>query len=116
MVMKQILLIDREFGAGGSAIGEKLATRLKWKLFDEALTREIARLGNMPIEQCRQREERPDPWLHRLVNIIWRGSFDRNLPSPDLEILDTDCLVSIVQKVIKQAAEQKPCVIVGRGA
>ena len=36
--MKQILLIDREFGAGGSSIGEKLAARLNWKLFDEALT------------------------------------------------------------------------------
>jgi cytidylate kinase len=30
--------------------------------------------------------------------------------------LDTDCLVSIIQKVVEQAAETAPCVIVGRGA
>ena len=114
--MKQILIIDREFGAGGSTIGEKLAARLQWKLFDESLTQEIARQANIPVEICRRREERTDPFLRRLTNLIWRGSFDRNLPSPDLAILDTDRLVSIVQKVVEHGAEQKPCIIVGRGA
>lgn len=114
--MKQILLIDREFGSGGSTIAEMLAGRLKWKLFDEELTREIARVANIPEELCRKREERKDPILHRLINIIWRGSFDRNLPSPDTAILDTDRLVCIVEKVIKKAAEERPCIIVGRGA
>jgi cytidylate kinase len=114
--MKQILLIDREFGAGCSNISEKLATRLGWKLFDEALTQEIARLAKIPVDVSRRREERTDPWLQRLVHVIWRGSFDLNLPSPDLAILNSDRLVSIIQKVIQEAAEKKPCIIVGRGA
>ncbi len=114
--MKQILLIDREFGSGGSTIAKILSERLKWKLFDDALSEEIARLAKMPVEICKKREERKDPFLSNLINLIWRGSFDRNLPSPDLAILDTDCLVSIIQKVIKQAAEERPCIIVGRGA
>lgn len=115
-IMKQILLIDREFGAGGSAIGEKLAARLNWQLFDDTLTREIARQARIPVDVCRRREERTDPWLQRLVNLIWKGTFDRNLPSPELAILNSDRLVSIVQQTIEQAAEKKPCVIVGRGA
>jgi Cytidylate kinase-like family len=114
--MKQILLIDREFGAGGSTIGEKLARRLNWKLFDQELTEEIARLARIPVHVCQRHEERADPWLKRLVNVIWRGSFDRNLPSPDLAILDTDRLAFILQQVVEQAAEKGPCVIVGRGA
>jgi cytidylate kinase len=114
--MKQILLIDREFGAGGSTLGEKLAARLSWKLFDDTLTQEIARRAKIPAEVCRRREERRDPWLQRLVNLIWKGTFDRNLPSPDLAILNSDRLVSIVQQTIEEAAEKKPCVIVGRGA
>ena len=114
--MRQILLIDREFGAGGSAIGEVVAKRLNWTLYDEALSQEIARLAKIPVDDCRHREERADPWLHRLVNLVWRGSFDRNLPSPDLAILDTDCLVALIKKVVEKAAETQPCVIVGRGA
>jgi hypothetical protein len=114
--MKQLLLIDREFGAGGGDIGQKLATRLNWKLFDEALSEEIARLARIPVKVCQLHEERADPWLQRLINVIWRGTFDKNLPSPDLAILDTDRLVSIIQQVIEQTAESRPCVIVGRGA
>jgi cytidylate kinase len=114
--MKDILLIDREFGAGGSTIGEKVAARLNWPLFDETLTQEIARRANISVEVCRKHEERKDPLLQRLVNVIWRGSFDRNLPSPDMAILNSDRLVSIVQKVLAETAEKKPCVIVGRGA
>jgi cytidylate kinase len=73
-------------------------------------------MAKIPVDVCRRREERADPFLQRLINVIWRGSFDRNLPSPDLAILDTDRLVSVVQQVIEQAAESKPCVIIGRGA
>lgn len=114
--MKQILLIDREFGAGGSAIGAQLAHRLKWDLFDHALSEEIARLAKIPVHVCKKHEERADPLLQRLVNIIWRGSIGHHLPSPDMAVLDTDRLVSLLEKVILEAAEKKPCVIVGRGA
>jgi len=112
-MMKKILLIDREFGAGGSTIGEKLAQRLNWKLFDNELSEEIARLAKIPVHICKQREERPDPIFHRLVNILWRGSF---LPTPEMGIVDTDCLVSLLQRVVEEAAEKQPCIIVGRGA
>lgn len=114
--MKQLLLIDQEFDAGASTIGEKLARRLNWNFFDQVLTDEIARLAKIPVDACRRRLERNDPFLQRLVNVIWRGSFDRNLPSPDLAILDSARLASLLQQVIEQTAEKKPCVIVGRGA
>ena len=114
--MREILLLDREFGAGGSTIGERVARRLNWKLFDDELTREIAARARIPVDVCRRREERVDPWLQRLVHVIWRGTFDRNLPSPDLAILDTNRLVHLIEQAVQNAAKSKPCVIVGRGA
>lgn len=114
--MKQLLLIDQEYGAGASTIGEKIAQKLGWNFFDQALTSEIARLAKIPVEVCGRRLERNDPFVQRLVNVIWRGSFDRNLPSPDLAILDSTRLASLLQQVIEQTAKKKPCVIVGRGA
>jgi hypothetical protein len=115
-VMKQILLIDQEYGAGAITIGERIAQRLNWNFFDQALTDEVARLARISTGVCQQRLERNDPWLHRLINVLWRGSFDRNLPSPDLAILDSNRLASLLRKVVEQAAEKKPCVIIGRGA
>ena len=58
--MKQLILIDREFGAGGMTIGALLAERLKWKLFDDELSQEVARLAKIPVEVCRRHEERKD--------------------------------------------------------
>jgi len=114
--MRKILLLDREFGAGGSTLGARLAARLGWKLFDDELTREIARLANIPVDMCQRMEEHADPLLKRLVNIIWRGSFARNIPPPHLAILDTDRLVALTRRVVEEAADAAPCVIVGRGA
>jgi CMP/dCMP kinase len=114
--MKQLLLIDQEYGAGAITIGERIAQRLNWKFFDQALTDEVARLAKIPVGICEQRLERNDPVLQRLVNVIWRGSFDRNLPSPDLAVLDSSRLACLVQTVVEQTAEKKPCVIIGRGA
>jgi cytidylate kinase len=114
--MKQFLFIDREFGAGASTVAEKIAQRLGWKLLDHALTQEIARLANVPSEVCERREERVDPWLEHLINIIWRGSFERNLTPPDLAAFDADRLVALVKQVLEQAVADGPCVIVGRGA
>jgi hypothetical protein len=114
--MKQLLLIDQEYGAGAITIGEKIAQKLGWNFFDQALTQEIARLAKIPVDVCHRRLERNDPFLQRLVNVILRGSFDRNLPSPDLAILDSNRLAFLLEQVIKRAAEKKPCVIIGRGA
>lgn len=114
--MKQILLIDREFGAGGSTIAEKVAQRLGWSLLDHNLTREIARLANIRPEDCERREEHADPWRQRLVNLIWRGSFERNLPPPDMTVLNTERLMSLVKQVVERAIAAGPCVVVGRGA
>lgn len=69
--MKRILVIDREFGAGGSSIAETVAQRLGWTLLDQNLTQAIARLAKTAPEECRHREERADLWLKKTCP-VWR--------------------------------------------
>ena len=40
----RIITIEREYGCGAAAIARELATRLDWKLWDQLLTQEIARI------------------------------------------------------------------------
>src|ERR1700740_413116 len=42
--MIRTITIEREYGCGAVQIAEKLADRLGWKLWDQELTQEIARL------------------------------------------------------------------------
>jgi hypothetical protein len=40
-----VITVEREYGAGGSVIAAKLAERLGWKLYDQQLTADIARIA-----------------------------------------------------------------------
>jgi hypothetical protein len=114
--MKRILVVEREYGAGGSVIAERAAQRLGWKLLDNELTERIARLAKVSPDACKHHEERVDPWLYRLAKVFWRGSHERSVGLPDATILDADHLICLSQKVIEEAAQQGQCVIVGRAA
>jgi cytidylate kinase len=115
--MKKILVIEREFGAGGSVVAQGCAQRLGWTLLDHALTDEIARLAKMRPEECKGKEERLDPFVYRLAKVFWRGSHERAAGGiPDNDVADADRLVRLTQEVIERFAEKGNCVIVGRGA
>jgi cytidylate kinase len=114
--MKQIVVIEREFGTGAGLIASQVAEKLGWKLLDHDLTAEIARLAKVTPESCKSQEERVDPWLYRLAKVFWRGSHERSVMLPDADIVDADRLIRLTQQVIDQAAEAGRCVIVGRAA
>jgi Cytidylate kinase-like family len=59
--MIKIVTIEREYGSGGGEIAQLLATQLGWKLWDQLLTEEIARLAHCPKAVVEVREERTDP-------------------------------------------------------
>jgi cytidylate kinase len=65
--MVRIITIEREFGCGAAQIAVQLATRLNWKLWDQQLTQEIARLANCKLSAVEQHEERRDPLYRRLL-------------------------------------------------
>lgn len=114
--MKKILIIEREFGAGGAAVAAKAAERLGWRLLDQELTDRIARLARVDPAVCQKREERPDSLLYRLARVFWRGSYQSTLTLQDTGALDAERLMALSQQVISEAAATGECVIVGRGA
>ena len=54
--MIKIITIEREYGSGGGEIAKLLATRMGWKLWDQLLTEEIARLANCPKAVVERRD------------------------------------------------------------
>ncbi|MGA3043707.1 MAG: cytidylate kinase-like family protein [Bryobacteraceae bacterium] len=114
--MIRIITMEREYGAGGSGIAQKLAQHLHWKLWDTELTSEIARIARCDRGSVARLEERVDPLFYRLMKVFMRGSYERSLPVGGLEHLDADSMVVFMQRVIEGAAAAGNCVIVGRGA
>jgi cytidylate kinase len=114
--MIKIITIEREYGCGGGEIAQQLATRLGWKLWDQLLTEEIARLADCPKKVVEQREERTDPLYYRLFKSFLRGSYEGSLNAHKLKMVDSECILEFTEKVVQHAASAGNCVIVGRGS
>jgi cytidylate kinase len=114
--MIRVITIDREYGSGAAVIAKKVAERLGWKLWDQLLTNHIARLLDCDSRTVEKREEKRDPVFYRLFRAFMRGSYEGSLNAPRLKIVDADCIREVAEKVVKGAAEEGNCVIVGRGA
>lgn len=114
--MIHIVTIEREYGCGGGEIAQLLANRLGWKLWDQRLSEEIARLANCPQAVVEAREERNDPLYYRLFKSFLRGSYEGSINAPKLNLVDSDTIAKTTRRVVEHAAEKGNCVIVGRGS
>ena len=114
--MIKIVTVEREYGCGGGEIAQRLAERLGWKLWDQLLTEEIARLANCSQAVVEQREERTDPLYYRLFKSFLRGSYEGSLNAHKLNLVDSENILKITERVVLHAASKGDCVIVGRGS
>jgi len=112
----RILTVEREYGCGGGGVAAELARRLDWKLWDNALTEEIAKVAKVDPSAVARCDERVDSTFHRLAKVFWRGSYERSMPLKGTEPFDADRMVAVGQQVMENAARAGRCVIVGRGA
>jgi cytidylate kinase len=111
------ITVEREYGSGGALIARRLAEHLGWKLWDEELTAEIARIAKVDHKAARLCDERMDPLIYRLFRVFARGSYERALPVEGVSSrFDADQMVAMLQEVIEDVASRGNCVIVGRGA
>jgi cytidylate kinase len=114
--MINIITIEREYGCGGGEIAQLVANRLGWKLWDQKLSEEIARLANCPKAVVEAREEKNDPLYYRLFKSFMRGSYEGAINAPKLNLIDSETILRITRRVVEHVAEKGKCVIVGRGS
>ena len=114
--MIKIITIEREYGSGGGEIAQLLAKQLGWKLWDQLLTEEIARLADCPKAVVEGREERTDPLYYRLFKSFLRGSYEGSINAHKLKLVDSECILKFTEQVVLHAAKTGNSVIVGRGS
>jgi cytidylate kinase len=114
--MINIVTIEREYGSGGGEIAQLLAKQLGWKLWDQLLTEEIARLAECPKAVVERREERTDPLYYRLFKSFLRGSYEGSINAHKLKLVDSETILKITERVVQHAAKNGNSVIVGRGS
>jgi cytidylate kinase len=112
--MYRVITVEREYGCGGGEIAQELANHLGWKLWDQSLTHEIAKLANVDYSCVLRCDERVDSTFSRLAKAFWRGSYESGASLAGT--FDADSMVELAERVVTRAAEAGNCVVVGRGA
>ncbi|MGH9758824.1 MAG: AAA family ATPase [Candidatus Acidiferrales bacterium] len=112
----RVVTVEREYGSGGANIARKLSEKLGWKLWDQDITAEIARVAKVDPKAAQRCDERVDSLLSRLFRVYARGSYERSLPLHETHEFNTDRMFTILRKVVEDVAAQGQCVIVGRGS
>lgn len=109
----RIITIARKYASGGRAIGQLLADRLNVPIYDKELIAMAAKKSGMSEEVFHSADERAtSSLLYSLV--MGTFSFGTVLAAGDMPI--NDKLFLIQSDIIKKAAEDSPCIIVGRCA
>jgi len=114
--MIKIITIEREYGSGGGEIAQLLSKQLGWKLWDQLLTEEIARLAECPKAIVEVREEKTDPLYYRLFKSFLRGSYEGSLNAHKLKVVDSESILKLTERVVQHAAKTGNSIIVGRGS
>jgi len=111
------LTVAREFGSGGGRIANIVARRLGWKLLDQEIIGQIARVAHVDSNVVRHYDERVDSWLRRVNEEAIRGvALAAGRPLAEDDIFDAHTMADRSRNIIEEAYAAGNCVIVGRGA
>jgi cytidylate kinase len=114
--MIKVLTIERDYGSGAAEIAQKLAARLNWKLWDQALTDEVARYMECESHHIERQEERKDPLHYRLFKAFLRGSYEGSSTTQAMKMADAEGIRRVSELLVRAAANKGNAVIVGRGS
>jgi cytidylate kinase len=112
--MNKIITISRQFGSGGREIGAKLAAKLGIPFYDNEIISRAAKESGFSEKAFENAEKKA---TNSLLYSIAMGMGTYGNPDIGYMHLSLDDQLFIVQSnVIRKAAEEGPCVIVGRCA
>lgn len=103
--MKKIITISREFGAGGSTIGKKVAEALGYEFYDKSIILQAASEKNIDVLKVLKNDEEA-PFLTGFTQSL----FDFYSKPVNEQIFEAQ------KQVIRKLGEHGNCVIVGRNA
>ena len=112
-----VVTISRMYGSGGSEVAERIARELGWTLYDNAMVDAVAERTGLTRAEVVEREERVPSMVERIATSLSLGT-PESLPAiPDRPIVPAEeQVVDITRRVIQEAVQRGPAVLVGRGA
>lgn len=110
--MKSVITIGRQFGCGGRAICKRLSEELNIPFYDKELIEYAATKSGISPEVLEQYDEKATNSLLYSLSISAYSYAGTGMNNPNLPL--NDQLFISQSEVIKQLADEGPCIILGR--
>ena len=112
-----LITVSRQYGSGGSEIAGRVAAALGWQLYDNSVVEEVARRLGMSTADVSARDERVPSLPERIASAMALGVPEVMPTVADLAAQPSEeRIVEMTKRVIEEAVQAGPAVLVGRGA
>jgi CMP/dCMP kinase len=112
-----VITISRMYGSGGSEVAERVAQALGWALFDNAMIDAVAERSGLTVAEVSAQDERVPSMAERVAAALSLASPEMMPPVPSGPMETTEeRIVAVTRRVIEEAVQIGPAVLVGRGA
>jgi len=112
-----IITISRLYGSGGSEVAAHVAASMGWSLLDNELIDAVAQRAGVSKAEVASREERRPSLVERLANALSMSTPELLSPATVGDLPPSEAkLLDITRRVVEEAADFGPVVIVGRAA
>jgi cytidylate kinase len=108
-----LVTVSREFGAGGSELAAALGQELGWPVLDHDLAHMVAARLALEDATVERLDEHPPTWLARFSSALLIAPPEAPIGIEMSKILSPDAVAHTVDRVIVEAAERPPLVVVG---
>lgn len=110
-----IITIEREYGSGGRIVGQKLAEELGLHFYDDDIIKLASEKSAVGEQFFRMADEKAG---NNLLHLLGSGKGVDIFSKPVIEgkVTSPENLFKFQSQVIRELAEEKPCVFVGRAA
>lgn len=110
-----VVTISRQFGAGGTTLGKKIAKLLGYTFISDEIITMVAKKAKVSPDWVKSVEREAGGKLQKFIStVVPRGLVDRILDD-QRGYIDEEIYVDLLGQIINKIADEGNCVILGRG-
>ena len=110
-----VIVISRQFGAGGKTLGEMVSEKLNYTFVDNDIIQMVAKQAKVSTNFVESIEGEAGGKLLKFMSGLVRKSFVERILSDEHGYIDEEIYVDLLYKIIYQIADEGNAVILGRG-
>jgi cytidylate kinase len=111
-----VITVSRQFGAGGRTLGEMVAEKLGYELYDNEVIQMVSIHAKVSSDSVNALEKETGGIFKKVITDIVPKGLKDLIVSRKQETIDEEIYIDILQKIIVEIAQDGNAVIIGRGS